>query len=166
MKYKLDEELKQVLISNIIFFREKLGISQYALAKMIGVTQPYMAQIESGEKEMSITVFNKLSKALGVSMNALLSADRNNASIKNINAMLNGQPKENLESMERMTTFYLKELDRIENATKHFLYYYIMIQFVGCNINIVGISKMKMVMFRQRYGTSPIKIDEDLSKRI
>lgn len=49
MKYKLDEELKQVLISNIIFFREKLGISQYALAKMIGVTQPYMAQIESGE---------------------------------------------------------------------------------------------------------------------
>jgi len=104
MKYKLDEELKQVLISNIIFFREKLGISQYALAKMIGVTQPYMAQ----------TVFNKLSKALGVSMNALLSADRNNASIKNINAMLNGQPKENLESMERMTRFYLKELDRIE----------------------------------------------------
>ena len=81
---------------------------------MIGVTQPYMAQIESGEKEMSITVFNKLSKALGVSMNALLSADRNNASIKNINAMLNGQPKENLESMERMTRFYLKELDRIE----------------------------------------------------
>ncbi len=45
MKYKLDEELKQVLISNIIFFREKLGISQYALAKMIGVTQPYMAQM-------------------------------------------------------------------------------------------------------------------------
>ena len=41
-------------------------------------------------------------------------ADRNNASIKNINAMLNGQPKENLESMERMTRFYLKELDRIE----------------------------------------------------
>ena len=114
MKYKLDEELKQVLISNIIFFREKLGISQYALAKMIGVTQPYMAQIESGENEMSITVFNKLSKALGVSMNALLSADRNNSSIKNINAMLNGQPKENLESMERMTRFYLKELDRIE----------------------------------------------------
>lgn len=112
MKYKLDEELKQILISNIVFFREKIGITQYELAKMIGVTQPYMAQIESGEKEMSITVFNKLSNALGVSMNNLLSPDDKNDSIKNINVMLNGHPKKNLESMERMTRFYLKELNR------------------------------------------------------
>lgn len=42
----------------------------------------------------------------------------------------------------------------------------IMMQFSGCNINIAGIHKMKMVMFRQGYKTSPIKIDEDLLKRI
>ncbi len=112
MKYKLDEELKQILISNIVFFREKIGITQYELADMIGITQPYMAQIKSGEKEMSITVFNKLSNALGVSMNSLFSTNRNDVCIKNINAMLAGQTKENLESMERMTRFYLKELER------------------------------------------------------
>lgn len=110
MKYKLDDETKRILISNIIFYREQLGLSQYSLAERIGVTQAYIAKIEKGEKEMSITVFNKLSNVLGVSMNTLLSADINNTSIKNINTMLYGRTEEDLEAMERMTRFYLEEL--------------------------------------------------------
>lgn len=109
---KKSKQILLLILYSIIFYREQEGLSQYALAAKIGVTQPYFNSIEKGEKEMSITVFNRLSNALGVSMNTLLSANRNDSSIKNINAMLAGQTKENLESMERMTRFYLKELER------------------------------------------------------
>lgn len=111
MKYKLDDELKNILISNLIFYREQMGLSQYSLAEKIGVTQAYIAKIEKGEKEMSITVFNKISNVLGVSMNTLLSADKDNVTIQNINAMLNGKSEQNLKAMERMVKFYMKELE-------------------------------------------------------
>ena len=37
--------------------REKAGLSQFKLAKMVGITQSFMNEIENGKKNPSIEVF-------------------------------------------------------------------------------------------------------------
>lgn len=46
--------------------REKIGWSQYKLAKVIGITQSFMNEIESGKKSPSIEVFFRICEALEI----------------------------------------------------------------------------------------------------
>lgn len=46
--------------------REKRGLSQYKLAKMVGITQSFMNEIESGKKSPSIEVFFRICQALDI----------------------------------------------------------------------------------------------------
>lgn len=48
--------------------REKAGISQYRLAKISGVSQAFISEIESGEKQPTTPVLAKLCSALGMSL--------------------------------------------------------------------------------------------------
>jgi len=57
--------------------RERKSISGCALAKMAGVSQPFIWQIENGEAEPSISSLEKIATALGVSVRALFPATQN-----------------------------------------------------------------------------------------
>ena len=46
--------------------REKLKMSQYKLAKLVGITQSFMNEIESGKKSPSIEVFFRICEALDI----------------------------------------------------------------------------------------------------
>lgn len=46
--------------------REQLGWSQYQLAKVAGITQSFMNEIESGKKSPSIEVFFRICEALQI----------------------------------------------------------------------------------------------------
>lgn len=46
--------------------REQLGWSQYKLAKVVGITQSFMNEIESGKKSPSIEVFFRICEALEI----------------------------------------------------------------------------------------------------
>ena len=46
--------------------REKIGWSQYKLAKIVGITQSFMNEIESGKKSPSIEVFFRICEALDI----------------------------------------------------------------------------------------------------
>ena len=48
--------------------RIKLGISQNKLAKLVGITQPFMNEIESGRKNPSIEVLQKICLELSIEM--------------------------------------------------------------------------------------------------
>jgi XRE family transcriptional regulator of biofilm formation len=53
--------------------REEKGLTQEGLAKLAGVTKPYVSMIESGNrKSPSLPVLKRLAKALGVPVTALL----------------------------------------------------------------------------------------------
>ena len=52
--------------------REKKGLSQEALAKLVGVTQGAISQYELGEVKPSTKILWKLSHALGVSIEVLV----------------------------------------------------------------------------------------------
>lgn len=49
------------------------GLSQSALARMAGVSQPYIAQLEGGRRELrSIALLRAISSALGIDYRTLL----------------------------------------------------------------------------------------------
>jgi transcriptional regulator with XRE-family HTH domain len=53
--------------------RSQRGLSQYALAKHSGVSQPYLWELEAGQKtNPGIETLRKLAKALGVPVARLL----------------------------------------------------------------------------------------------
>ena len=55
--------------------RERKGISQVQLAKIIGVNNSLISKLESGETNSSIPVIQKIASALGVSIVKLLEDD-------------------------------------------------------------------------------------------
>ena len=44
------------------------GLSQYKLAALVGITQPFMNEIESGRKSPSVEVLIKICEALEIKM--------------------------------------------------------------------------------------------------
>ena len=52
--------------------REKRGMSQEALAEKAGVSRGYLARLETGRHEPTLTMLGKLAKALRVKVTELL----------------------------------------------------------------------------------------------
>ena len=48
--------------------RESVGWSQYKLAKVVGITQSFMNEIESGRKSPSLEVFFRICEALDIKL--------------------------------------------------------------------------------------------------
>ncbi len=64
IKQKFGEKLKKI--------RLEKGLSQEALALSADIDRTYIPSIEKGERNVSITILAKLSKALGMSISQLL----------------------------------------------------------------------------------------------
>lgn len=55
--------------------RAEKGMSRKRLAEVSGVSERYLAQLESGQGNMSIALLRKVTTAIGMSMGALMSAE-------------------------------------------------------------------------------------------
>jgi len=60
---------------NVKGYREKLGLSQEALADVAGVHRTYINQVEQGRVNISIVNLFKIAKALKIEANVLLIQD-------------------------------------------------------------------------------------------
>lgn len=60
------------LSNRIRTLRRRQGLTQAQLAKLIGVAQPYITEIEKGRKRPSVEVLEKLCDSLGGSADYLL----------------------------------------------------------------------------------------------
>jgi len=58
--------------SPVAFFRQRRGLSQVALARAAGLSQSYLAGIESGARKGSAEHLKRLAEALGVRMEMLV----------------------------------------------------------------------------------------------
>jgi transcriptional regulator with XRE-family HTH domain len=64
--------VKERLARNLRASRRKTGLSQEAFADEVGVHRTYMSGIERGTRNPSITIIDKIAKALGVTCGDLL----------------------------------------------------------------------------------------------
>lgn len=58
---------------NLAAIRKNKKMSQYRLSKESGLSQPYIRDIESGAKSPTLRTLEKLAKALGITVNELIS---------------------------------------------------------------------------------------------
>lgn len=56
----------------LAFWRKHRRFTQADMAQEIGVSQPYLAQLENGQREGSVSVYQRLARRLGVSVDELL----------------------------------------------------------------------------------------------
>lgn len=60
--------------SPLAFWRKRRGLSQAALAEAVGVSQPYVAQIETGARTGDVGLYARLARQLRVRMEDLVEA--------------------------------------------------------------------------------------------
>lgn len=113
MKYKLDDEIKQILIKQLKFYREKRNFSQDFVAEHIGITQPLYNKIENGSREMTINTLVKVTDILDISMDSLFAEeDSADTIMKNILALLKGKSQSDLEIVEDVMKTLLESLEK------------------------------------------------------
>lgn len=66
---------KEIVGRNVKGYREKLGLSQEALADNAGVHRTYVNQVEQGRINISVVNIFKFAKALKIEANLLLVLD-------------------------------------------------------------------------------------------
>ena len=112
MKYKLDDNTKQILIKQLKFYREKRNFSQDFIAEHIGITQPLYNKIENGSREMTINTLVKITEILGISMDSLFAEADDDTIIRNILALLKGKSRSDLEIVEDVMKTLLESLEK------------------------------------------------------
>lgn len=70
----MEGDLQRTVGRNVRAWREQRGISQEALADLVGVHRTYMGGIERGERNLSLKSLERLADALGVDALDLLAA--------------------------------------------------------------------------------------------
>lgn len=70
LRREVEEELAQILIEHkIAFLRKRRGLTQAALARRSGVSQPMIAQIESGKlSNLTMKTLARTARALGANL--------------------------------------------------------------------------------------------------
>ena len=66
------EEFLDLVGSRVRKNRMNIGMSRKMLAKKSGVSERYLAQLESGQGNISIVLLRKVSTAIGVKLNELM----------------------------------------------------------------------------------------------
>ncbi len=61
--------------SPLAFWRRRRGLTQAALAAELGVSQPYLAQIETGQRTGDVRLYARMAKVLRVRMEDLVPED-------------------------------------------------------------------------------------------
>jgi transcriptional regulator with XRE-family HTH domain len=56
----------------LAFWRNRAALTQAALAQKAGITQPFLAQIETGAREGTVTVLKRIAEALGIRIEDLI----------------------------------------------------------------------------------------------
>lgn len=68
MESKIGDRFGKALVRT----RTKLGISQYQLAKLSGISEEYLNKLENGKREPRATMVIRLGRALGIAPGELI----------------------------------------------------------------------------------------------
>ena len=107
-------DLQQIIGCNLQRIRIDRGLTREQLAEKANVSTTFYANLECGNKMMSVVTLRKLADALGVSTDALLYEKRECEEIDRIQAMLRTQPASVAAFSERLIRVCVDSL--LQNA--------------------------------------------------
>lgn len=85
--------------------RSLLRMSRKRLAEVSGVSERYLAQLESGQGNMSIALLRKVTASIGITLGALLSAEIHENSCGKLNSSRDYSDTANQSSMQNRTSY-------------------------------------------------------------
>ena len=104
------QELQQVIGRNLQHIRAQKRMTQEQLAEKAGLSTTFYANLECGNRMMSVVTLRKLADVLGVSTDSLLYTDREGDTCQRIRTALRGQPLHTAAMVEKLVLFYISEL--------------------------------------------------------
>ena len=96
-------ELATIIGNNLCILRTDSGLTQEELAESAGISTSFYANLERGNKGVSVTVLYKLAECLGVTVDRLLYEPTGDTHVKNIEMLLYGQSPDFIATIEKMT---------------------------------------------------------------
>lgn len=90
--------------------RKEQHMTTEELAARVGISTTFCANLECGNKMMSVETLDKLLEVLGVSMDFLMGKTSDNSRIQNIVLMLKDQPDEVVAFAEKMVRLCINDL--------------------------------------------------------
>ena len=96
-------ELQKYLGVNLQKARTERNMTREQLAEKAGISPTFLANLECGNKMMSVMTLMHLADALGVSVDTLVRGNSSDMQMKNIEILLRDQPADMVRFIEKMT---------------------------------------------------------------
>lgn len=105
--------IREILGTNIKFFRRSKGITQETLAEMVEVSGSYIGYLERGKKSPSLDLLAKIADILQVAPATLLtpSDDEADGELKKLIAMLTGRETAEVKFVTEVAAAYFRSLE-------------------------------------------------------
>ena len=96
-------ELQKYLGLNLQKARTERNMTREQLAEKAGISPTFLANLECGNKMMSVMTLMHLADALSVSVDTLVRGDSSDMQMKNIEILLRDQPADTVRFIEKLT---------------------------------------------------------------
>ena len=110
------QELQRIIGKNLRRCRKAQNFTREQLAEKVGISTTFYANLESGNKMMSLVTLQKMAEVLHVSTDSLLHSDDADGKIKNIDLLLRDQSPGNLAFIEQLVRVCVNELPNDINS--------------------------------------------------
>lgn len=104
-------ELATIIGNNLCSLRADVGLTQEELAESAGISTSFYANLERGNKGVSVAVLYKLAECLGVTVDCLLYEPTGGTHIKNIEMLLKDKSPSFIAAIEKMIRLCIDAFD-------------------------------------------------------
>ena len=107
------KDLKEIIGRNLRNIRADRKLTREKMAELVGVSTTFYANLETGNKMMSVTTLKKIADALGVSTDSILYEDRPCDAADRIQKALSNQPEEVAHIAEKLVQVCVTEVPQV-----------------------------------------------------
>lgn len=107
----MTKQERQILLGqNLQKARKEQHLTREQLAEKVGISVTFCANLECGNKMMSVDTLGKLMDALHVSADYLMGSGTSDSHVQNIMLLLKDQPSETLAFVEKLVRLCVSDL--------------------------------------------------------
>lgn len=109
------QEIQKLIGHNLTRQRLAQNITREQISEKVGISTTFYANLECGNKMMSLVTLRKLADALCVSTDVLLYGDNTSGQIRSIEKLLSDQPEHYVAYIENVIRLTLNAFAQTEN---------------------------------------------------
>lgn len=109
----MQKELQKIIGNNLHRLRLAHHLTREEVAEKVGISVTFYANLESGNRMMSVPTLRKVADTFNVSVDSILYEEVHNENLKNIEILLQSQPLEFTSFIEKIVRLIEAEFPTI-----------------------------------------------------